>query len=111
MEPEDITSKLGSFKYAALKEIIQKDLKRPLRAITKMLRWYSNGTMRCWCDDENFIHQNEQHPMDIYARFVDKEKGDYIIMKGSSRIVAISPGKGAVLHVSLGEVAYYKRDL
>ena len=110
MEVENISSKLGSFRFAALKEITEKELTRPLRAITKNLHWYSNRMLSCWCDDEIFIHKNQEQPMDIYARFVDKEKGDYIIMKGHSTIAAISPGRGALLHLSLGEVAYYKKD-
>lgn len=99
-----IFSKLKAFQFAAIKAIdISGDADHPLRTVARTLELNDKGTLSCWSDDLAFIEGNRLQPINIYARFVDKERGDFIMLRGESTVASFSPGKGALLHIALSE--------
>ncbi len=99
IEMDKISSKLGVFRFASIKEKIDKSFIRPLRTMIRTIQMGPDGTLSAWCEDEDFIIQNQQRPINILARFANKESGDFMVIEGHSRIAALAPGKGALVHI------------
>ena len=99
---KQLQGKLQGFTFAAIKEVTNDD--RPLRTVAMTLDLHDCRTLSCWTDDTDFISKNQEQPLPIMARFINKEKGEYILCKGESSIAARSTD-GALLHIRIEEQA------
>ncbi|GAO42175.1 hypothetical protein [Flavihumibacter petaseus] len=96
-----IAAKLKSFTFAAIKEIKDAPFERPSRTVASQVKLNEKGILTCWSDDPDFIACNQEKPLQIMARFVDKESGDYIQVQGESQVASATPGEGALLRIRL----------
>ncbi len=69
----------------------------------------ANGILSCWCEDEIFIKKNESKPIPVFARFANKESGEFMVIEGHSQVAAVAPGKGALLHIIPSSAAFMER--
>jgi len=108
-ELAQLKKKLQSFQFAALKEIIPEDFIRPLRTLTRTIGLHADGILSCWCEDEIFIQENDKRRISINARLFNKASGELVLIEGTSAVAARAVGKGALLHIRVGDYRYFSK--
>ena len=93
---------LDGFSHAAIKEVTNGY--RAHRTVVRTLQLHDSRILSCWTNDPEFIRHNDNRALPIIARFINNETGVFVVCKGESTLVALSP-EGALLHIRIAEEA------
>lgn len=74
-----------------------------LRTVINRIQLQSNNLLHGWINDDQFIYNNEQRPLEVFAHFLHKESNMLIVVNGLSELVS-TENKEAQLAIQINTI-------